>query len=73
MRDKVHTRSDGSTFIEKVWNCPAVVVALNEGSYNSTGVCLDCILEAAHKLWGSTGAIGSERDSAATEERTKEV
>ncbi len=27
--------------------CPAVVVAINEGGYNSTGICLDCILDAA--------------------------
>ena len=27
------------------WICPRVVVASNEGNYNSTGVCLDCILE----------------------------
>lgn len=32
--------------------CPRVVVALNEGTYNSTGVCLDCILEAAESLEG---------------------
>ena len=30
--------------------CPRVVVATNEGRYNSTGVCLDCILEAAAML-----------------------
>lgn len=32
------------------WICPFVVVAENEGSHNSTGVCLMCILEAARGL-----------------------
>ncbi len=27
--------------------CPRVVVAKNEGGHNSTGVCVDCIIEAA--------------------------
>jgi len=26
--------------------CPRVVVVRNEGGYNSTGLCLDCILDA---------------------------
>lgn len=41
------TRGDGSVYNqdELKWNCPRVVVAKNEGGYNSTGVCLDCILE----------------------------
>lgn len=30
--------------------CPRVVVATNEGGFNSTGVCLDCILEAAGRI-----------------------
>jgi hypothetical protein len=30
--------------------CPRVVIAFNEGGENSTGVCLDCILEAAAQL-----------------------
>lgn len=30
--------------------CPRVVVAENEGGHNSTGVCLDCILEASRQL-----------------------
>lgn len=45
-RDKVHTRLDKSTYTEPVWTCPRVVIAYNEGGYNSTGVCLDCILAA---------------------------
>lgn len=27
------------------WFCPVVIVASNEGGFNSTGVCLDCIIE----------------------------
>jgi len=30
--------------------CPRMVVAYNEGGYNSTGVCLDCILAAAAQI-----------------------
>lgn len=30
--------------------CPRVVVAENEGGFNSTGICLDCIIEAATEL-----------------------
>lgn len=41
-----HKRHDGSQFTERKWICPRVVVALNEAGYNSTGVCLDCILKA---------------------------
>lgn len=29
------------------WTVPRVLVAYNEGGYASTGICLDCILEAA--------------------------
>src|SRR3990167_5899363 len=36
-----------SGYTEKIWICPSVVIAKNEGGYNSTGVCLQCILEAA--------------------------
>lgn len=28
------------------WLCPFVVVGINEGGHNSTGICLQCILEA---------------------------
>lgn len=34
----------------KNWLCPRVVVAKNEGGFNCTSVCLDCILEAAKEL-----------------------
>jgi hypothetical protein len=40
------TLSDGPSH----WVCPRAVVALNEGGYNSTGVCLDCIIEVAQDL-----------------------
>jgi hypothetical protein len=30
--------------------CPRVVVSYNEGGSNSTGVCLDCIVEAAQAI-----------------------
>lgn len=40
------TRRDGSTFDRIHANCPRVVVVMNEGGFNSTGVCLDCILDA---------------------------
>ena len=36
--------------VDSIWVCPRVVVAYNEGHYASTGVCLDCILEAAKTL-----------------------
>ena len=37
-------RHDGTSFDIIYANCPRVIIAKN-GSYNSTGVCLDCILE----------------------------
>ena len=39
--------ADGDPYTEKVWICPAVVIAINEGGCASTGMCLQCILEAA--------------------------
>ena len=30
--------------------CPRVVIATNEGGYKTTGVCLDCIIEAAKTI-----------------------
>ena len=35
---------------EIVWTCPRVVIAENEGGFNSTGVCLDCIIEASETI-----------------------
>ena len=47
---ETHTRVDGGQWIERVWICPRVVVAYNEGGFNSTIVCLDCILDAVTSL-----------------------
>lgn len=69
-RDKIHTRYDGSQWIEHVWICPYVVIAKNEGDCNSTGVCLNCILDAsallANRSLGATtsSALGGERQLA---------
>jgi hypothetical protein len=49
-RIEVSTRRDGSTYETAHWICPRVVIAQNESGYNSTGVCLDCILEAADAI-----------------------
>ena len=46
----IHKRSDDTTWNEDIWICPKVVIAHNEGGYNSTGVCLDCIIEANNKI-----------------------
>lgn len=43
-------RSDGSHFDTVIAICPRVIVARNEGGYNTTGVCLDCVLEATKGL-----------------------
>jgi len=40
----------GMTQFEKIWVVPRVVVADNDDGLNSTGICLDCILEAAEYL-----------------------
>lgn len=43
----VHIRRGGdSQYIEGTWICPRVAIAFNEGGNNSTGICIDCILEA---------------------------
>lgn len=41
-------RTDGSVYNEeeKNWICPKVIIMKNEGGYNSTGLCADCVLEA---------------------------
>lgn len=39
-------RFDGTSYYRTKYICPKVVVAYNEGGYNTTGVCLDCIIEA---------------------------
>lgn len=42
-----YKRIDGKIITQELWICPFVVVAENEGGFNSTGVCLECIIEAA--------------------------
>ena len=37
----------GGTYSQEVWICPTVIIAANEGGYNTTGVCLQCVLDAA--------------------------
>ena len=50
-REITHTRyHDDSTYTERVWICPRIVIAYNEGNFNSTGVCLDGILDAADSI-----------------------
>ena len=51
---KEFKRYDGTTWSEKFWHCPFVVMAKNEGGHNSTGICLDCIIEATkgnEEIW----------------------
>ena len=45
-----HSRSDKSTYEEKRWICPLVVEVSNEAGYNSTVLCVDCLLDALNKL-----------------------
>lgn len=47
---KTHSRYDGSTWEEVIWICPKMIIAYNEGGYNKTGVCFDCIIEANNLL-----------------------
>jgi len=65
-----HTRFDNSTYDTREWTCPRVVVALNEAGCNSTGVCLDCILDAAKKIGcgrvNAKGAIVSVNEPTAS-------
>ena len=42
-------RNDGTHFDTIYANCPRVIIAENEGGFNSTGVCLDCVLENIEK------------------------
>lgn len=43
------TRPDTSTFETKHWICPRVIVVYNESGCNSTGLCLDCVLDVGFK------------------------
>ena len=47
---KKHISVYGSSYIERMWICPSVVIAVNEGGHNSTGMCLQCIIEVAASL-----------------------
>jgi len=38
-------RHEGTYFDTIYADCPRVIIAKNEGGCNSTGLCLDCILE----------------------------
>lgn len=38
------------SYKEKIYIIPYVIIAENEGGYNSTGICLDCVLEYAEKI-----------------------
>lgn len=40
----------GGTFERREWKCPRVIVMKNEGGYASTGLCLDCVLEAVKNV-----------------------
>lgn len=50
-----YNRHDYSIHYRPEFICPRIVVAENEGGYNTTGVCLDCILEAAASLPSNSG------------------
>lgn len=45
-----HKRHDGSEYKETKWICPTVIIVENEAGHNSTGLCLDCLLDAAKKV-----------------------
>lgn len=49
-RSKREVTAMGTEYFVPVHICPRVVVGINEGGHNSTGICLDCILEAAKTL-----------------------
>lgn len=49
-RQVSHTTAHGGRYVRREWVCPRVVIAENECGNNTTGVCLDCILEAAPTL-----------------------
>lgn len=53
-------RYDGASFTNEYVRCPRVVISTNEGGCNSTGVCLDCILEAAETLEKKDDALSAD-------------
>lgn len=50
----IQVRQDNGVAIdiscETQWVIPRAVIGYNEGGYCSTGICLDCILEAVPKI-----------------------
>lgn len=48
--NEITTRHDGSTFTSAHVIIPRIVIAWNEGGCCTTGVCLDCLLEAVETL-----------------------
>ncbi|MFA5187638.1 MAG: hypothetical protein WC551_14250, partial [Patescibacteria group bacterium] len=62
--------SIGGTFEERVWICPRVVIATNEGGGNSTGVCADCILEALGDAASEARVLPSPPVAGSQEDRT---
>ena len=42
----VALREINGSYRDRFWTVPKMVIAYNEGGYASTGICLDCILEA---------------------------
>ena len=35
---------------KRIWINPAIVIVVNEGGYNSTGLCIACLREAAVEM-----------------------
>lgn len=46
----VESRPSSQKHPDLTWVCPTVVVLKNEGGWNSTGLCLDCLNEAQRKV-----------------------
>jgi hypothetical protein len=44
------TLPGGYVLIDRHVRCPFVVSASNEGGFNSTGVCLECVIEEGTKF-----------------------
>ncbi len=41
---------DDRLIIDRFWICPSVIIVRNEGGYSSTGLCLQCLLEASKTI-----------------------
>jgi hypothetical protein len=48
--DEEHTAYGGKKYTTRSWIVPRVAKAWNEAGYCTTGICVDCILEALIKL-----------------------